>query len=224
MSWLNLLLNFEDQLGNLVITYGVSIYWILILVIFLESALIIFPFLPGDTLLFVLGAFAAANIFNVFILFFVLSLAAILGNIINYLIGKYFAEFFLSNGRFIDKDDIEKTKEFYTKHGGKTILISRFIPIIRSLAPFVAGATNMNYSKFLTYNILGGILWIGLFLAGGYYLGSIEFIHKNLTVIVLIVIALSLIIPVALKFLRKKTRQVAQVIKEEIPVGDILKN
>ena len=214
MSWLNIFLDINHQLANAVINYGSWIYGILFLIILAEIIIFFFPFLPGDSLLFFLGAFIAGGIMNPFILVPLLSLAAILGNIIAYIIGKYFGEYILIKWKIINKNDLEKTRLFFAKHGGKAIITSRFIPIIRSLAPLTAGLTKMNYTKFISYSVLGAIIWISLFLTAGYYFGSIQYVKDNLEAIVLIIVLLSIIIPIILKFLKKKTKEIENVIEK----------
>lgn len=174
--------------------YGIFTYILLFLLIFLETGLVIMPFLPGDSLIFVAGTVVAASKLNFFVLLVILILAAILGDTVNYWIGKYFGKR-LSNSRFVKKEYLWKTEEFYNKYGGATIIIARFIPIIRTFAPFIAGISDMEYKKFLSFNIIGGISWVAVFLIAGYFFGNIPFVQNNLTIIVWLLILISLVPP-----------------------------
>lgn len=197
--------NLDKNILSLITAYGSLVYFLLFLVIFLETGLVIAPFLPGDSLIFAVGAIAGMGALNIFILFFVLFSAAILGDTVNYYIGRYFG-LKLFNHRWIKREYFHKTQEFYENHGGKTIIIARFIPIIRTFAPFVAGVGKMNYPKFLFYNILGGILWVCLFLFGGYLFGNIPLIKENFTIVILLIVFLSLIPVIIHLFKRKKQK------------------
>lgn len=203
---IDLLLHLDKYLAVLVSNYGVLTYLILFLIIFFETGLVITPFLPGDSLIFVAGTLAGTGALNVMILFVVLVLAAILGDSLNYLIGDYFGEKVFSKSRFFKKEYMEKTKGFYQKYGAKTIVIARFIPIVRTFAPFVAGIGKMNYSKFLMYNIIGALLWVSLFLFGGYYFGSIPIVQENLTLVILLIIFISILPPV-IEYIRHRRKK-----------------
>lgn len=209
MAWLNKLIDFvlhvDKYLDVLIKNYGIGIYFILFLIVFLETGLVLTPFLPGDSLLFIAGTFAASDILNIFALFLIFTSAAIIGDTLNYWIGNYFGENVFSRSRFFRKEYLERTKMFYKKHGGKTIIIARFIPIIRTFAPFVAGIGKMNYGRFLFYNIIGGLSWVVIFLLGGYYFGRIQVVKENLTMITYIIIVLSLI-PLVFEIARRKFR------------------
>ena len=200
---IDFVLHIDKYVGVLAETFGVFTYAILFLIIFLETGLVITPFLPGDSLLFVLGAFSAQGTFNVLLLFILLVIAAILGDSVNYWIGNYFGERVFANSRFFRKEHLERTKEFYRKHGGKAVVLGRFAPIIRTFVPFVAGVGKMNYPTFLTYNILGAIVWIALFLFAGYFFGNLPLVEKNLTVIIYIIVVISFI-PIILEYVRHK--------------------
>ena len=206
-SPIDFIIHIDEHIGTFVQTYGSFTYVILFLIIFLETGLVIAPFLPGDSLLFVTGAFAAQGIINIFYLFILLSLAAIIGDSVNYYIGNVFGERVFKNSRFFKKEYLEKTENFYHKHGGKTIIFARFIPIIRTFAPFVAGIGKMNYKRFVSYNILGGLAWVALFLLSGYYFGAIPFVQDNLTLIIILIIFISILPPIIEYIRQKKTHK-----------------
>lgn len=170
-------------------------YLLLFMIIFAETGLVITPFLPGDSLLFVVGAFAAVGSFNLFWLFIVLVSAAIIGDSVNYALGKLFGEQILQKGthRLFKKEHLDKTHKFYEKYGGKTIILARFIPIIRTFAPFVAGIGEMNYYKFLIYNIVGGLFWVAVFVLGGYYFGNMSIVKENFPLVILLIILISVL-------------------------------
>ena len=207
-------LHLDKYLGVIVGQYGMLTYFILFAVIFLETALVLTPFLPGDSLLFITGTFASAKVLNLWILMLILSVAAVLGDTVNYWIGHYFGERVFMKNRLFKKEYLDKTHQFYEKHGGKTIMLARFIPIIRTFAPFVAGISNMEYFRFLVYNVIGGILWVGIFLFAGYYFGNIDFVKENLTLMVLGVIFVSLIPPIIV-ILRKNRDKLKWVVHRE---------
>ncbi len=186
--------------------FGIFTYLVFFLIIFLETGLVITPFLPGDSLIFVIGAFAAQGFLNILILFIILCLAAILGDSVNYWIGKYFGEKVFASSRFFKKEYLERTKNFYKKYGGKTIIMARFVPIVRTFAPFVAGIGKMDYVKFLSYNIIGGIVWVFLFLFAGYFFGGIPIIKENLTLVIYLIIFLSIVPPI-IEYLRGRKRK-----------------
>jgi membrane-associated protein len=193
---------------NIIQNYGTWAYSILFLVIFAETGLVITPFLPGDSLLFVAGTFAGLGSLKVFWLFILLSIAAILGDTINYWLGHFIGPkiFNRENVRFLNKKYLEQAHRFYEKHGGKTIIIARFIPIIRTFAPFVAGIGKMTYPRFLTYNIIGGIFWIAIFVFGGYFFGNIPLVKQNFTLVILAIIFIS-ILPGLLHLFRRGNGQ-----------------
>ena len=198
----DIFLHLDTHLGAIIQQYGVWTYLLLFLVVFLETGIVITPFLPGDSLLFAAGAFAAMGAFDVVWLWGLLFVAAVLGDTVNYRIGYAIGpRAFQGQNRFFKKEHLERTQQFYVRHGGKTIVLARFIPIIRTFAPFVAGIGRMAYSQFLFYNIFGGLLWTVLFIFAGYYFGNIPLVKKNFTLVILAIIILSLLPPV-IEFLR----------------------
>ena len=204
MNLIDFILHIDKYLHLIVQNYGILSYFILFFIVFCETGLVFTPFLPGDSLLFVAGTLAANGVLNLFFLFLVFVIAAILGDTVNYWIGNYFGERVFLKSRFVNKNYIEKTKEFYKKHGGKTIVIARFIPIIRTFAPFIAGVGKMNYLRFLIFNVIGAIVWVGIFVFSGYYFGGISFVQNNLSFVLLGIILVSLIYPLIEYFRHRK--------------------
>lgn len=188
----SLILHLDQYVGAIVKDYGIWVYLIIFLIIFLETGIVVMPFLPGDSLIFILGALAAAGALNIVWLLVLLAAAAIIGDTVNYWIGHHFNRKVLKTGKikFVKKEHLDNAYDFYEKHGGKTIIIARFLPFARTFAPFVAGITHMKYSRFISYNIIGGIAWTAGFLLAGYYLGSVTIIKDNIGLLV-IAIALS---------------------------------
>jgi len=188
--------------------YGNWIYLLLFLIIFCETGIVVTPFLPGDSLLFVVGAMWAHMALNVSGIFLLLSLAAIAGDTVNYWVGAYVgpAIFEKETVRFLNKEHLQKAQQFYEKHGSRTIVLARFIPIIRTFAPFVAGIAKMHYSHFMRYNIIGGILWNALFIFSGYFLGHLPVVQKNFTPIIYAIILLSLL-PVVIEYVRSRRKK-----------------
>ena len=193
---------------NIIQNYGAWAYSILFLIIFAETGFVVTPFLPGDSLVFAVGALAASGSLNVSWLFILLGAAAVLGNVINYQIGRFIGPkiFLKENIRFLNKEYLERTHQFYEKHGGKVIIISRFVPVLRTFAPFVAGVGKMTYQRFLIYNLIGGISWIGLFLFGGFYFGNIPLVKQNFSLVILAIILIS-ILPAVLHSFRRRDSQ-----------------
>lgn len=201
---LDIFLHLDKHLLYIVNEYKTWVYLILFLIIFCETGLVVTPFLPGDSLLFAAGAIAATGILNVWWLVILLCIAAFLGDTVNYGIGKYFGKrAFEKESRFIKRKYLTRTNQFYEKHGGKTIVIARFIPIIRTFAPFVAGIGRMNYTRFLTYNIAGGIIWVFTCSFAGYFFGNIPIVKNNFSIVIILIILIS-ILPIVVEFLRNK--------------------
>ncbi len=211
MEWIELLidfvLNIDDHLVEIVGNYGTWTYAILFLIIFAETGFVVTPFLPGDSLLFAAGAICATGVLDPFLLALLLFVAAVMGDSVNYATGQFFGtRFFKEDARIFKMSYLRKTEAFYEKYGGKTIIIARFVPIVRTYAPFVAGASRMNYSRFIFYNISGGILWIGLFIAAGYLFGNLPFVKENFSLVVLLIIIASLI-PIFVEFFKNKRKK-----------------
>ena len=202
---IDFILHIDKYLGIIIQNYGLLAYFILFLIIFCETGLVVTPFLPGDSLLFVAGTFAAADFMNIFYLFVILSVAAIFGDSLNYSIGNYLGAKISSGNKWIKKEYLDKTHNFFEKHGNKAIVMARFVPIMRTFVPFVAGVGKMHYKKFLFYNIIGGILWVAIFLFAGFFFGGIPIVEKNLNYVILGIIFVSLI-PIIYEFLRRKIR------------------
>lgn len=204
----DIILHLDKHLAEIIQGYGTWTYLILFLIIFCETGLVITPFLPGDSLLFAAGALAAldGSPLSVWMLFLLLSVAAIIGDTVNYWVGAYIGpKAFSSNSRFFKKEYLIRTHEFYERHGGKTIIIARFIPIIRTFAPFVAGIGSMTYWRFIVYNIAGGLLWVSICLFFGYLFGNIPIIKRNFSLVIIAIIFIS-ILPGLIEILRQKIK------------------
>lgn len=207
---IDIFLHLDKYLAEIIRDYGTLTYVLLFIVIFCETGLVVTPFLPGDSLLFASGALAALGGLDVHLLALIIFIAAVLGDTVNYSIGKFIGpKVFSGNYRFLKKEYLQKAHNFYEKHGGKTIIIARFIPIIRTFAPFVAGVGEMTYAKFILYNIVGGLVWTVLFIYAGYFFGNIDFVKKNFSLVIIAIIFIS-ILPAIIEFIRSK-RQKAQV-------------
>lgn len=192
---IDLFLHLDKHLAEIIRNYGTWTYLILFAIIFMETGLVVTPFLPGDSLLFAAGTFASpalGSALNIWVLWGLLVLAAILGDTVNYWIGHFIGpRAFSGEIRFLKKEYLDRTHAFYEKHGGKTIVLARFIPIIRTFAPFVAGIGAMSYGRFIAYNVIGGVAWVSIFLFLGYFFGTLPFVQHNFTVVVLAIIAIS---------------------------------
>jgi membrane-associated protein len=190
---IDFILHLDVHLGQIISDYGNLTYALLFLIIFVETGLVVTPFLPGDSLLFAVGAFAALGSLNIFILLILLMAAAILGDTANYWIGHFFGERLVANPKIpIKKEHIERTQRFFAKHGGKTIILARFVPIVRTFAPFVAGIGEMHYGKFLSFNVIGGIGWVLLVTLGGFFFGNIPGVKNNFSTVIIAIILISL--------------------------------
>ncbi|SFE39332.1 membrane-associated protein [Thermoanaerobacter thermohydrosulfuricus] len=206
-NFIDIVLHLDKYLGSVIQTYGTYTYSILFFIIFLETGFVVTPFLPGDSLLFAAGTFAAIGSLNVFYVVILLASAAILGDTINYHIGKFVGEkiYERENLRLIKREHLLEARDFYEKYGSITIVVGRFIPIIRTFVPFVAGIGQMRYFKFLFYNALGGTLWVLLFTLGGYYFGNLQIVRDHFGLVTIAIIVISLI-PAIISVLKRKKR------------------
>ena len=203
-NFIDFILHLDKYLGVIIQNYGTLTYFILFAIIFTETGFVVTPFLPGDSLLFAAGTFAALGSLNVYVLFSVLALAAILGDTINYSIGKFLgSKAFDKYPGIFKKEYLKKTENFYSKYGNKTIVLGRFVPIVRTFAPFVAGVGKMEYSNFLFYNIIGGITWTALFVFGGFYFGKIPLVKNNFSLVIILIIILSFV-PIVWEYWRHR--------------------
>lgn len=203
---IDLFIHLDKHLSVIIGNYGTWTYLLLFLIIFMETGLVVTPFLPGDSLIFAAGTFAGLGSLNVNLLFVLLAAAAIIGDTANYWIGHYIGpRAFSGNIRFLKKEYLDKTHAFYEKHGGKTIILARFVPIIRTFAPFVAGIGQMSYIHFISYNVIGGIAWVAIFTYGGYYFGNLKFVQENFSIVVLAIILIS-IMPGVVEYLRERSK------------------
>jgi len=207
---IDLFLHLDEYLAQIISQYGAWTYGILFFVIFMETGFVVTPFLPGDSLLFAAGTFAALGSLNVWYLAGLLMFAAILGDTVNYSIGHYLGER-AYNIKWIKKEYFEKTHAFFEKHGGKAIFLARFVPIVRTFAPFVAGIGKMSYSYFITYNLVGGIVWVALFTFTGYFFGNIPFVRDNFELVIIAIIFVS-VLPMLYEWL--KTRRESKLEKK----------
>ena len=202
---IDFILHIDQHLTELAAQYGVWIYGILFLIIFCETGLVVMPLLPGDSLLFAAGSIAAIGKMNIHLMVVLLIIAAILGDAVNFMVGKYFGEKLFSNpnSKIFKQSHLQKTQQFYAKHGGKTIILARFIPIVRTFAPFVAGMGHMTYHHFLAYNVIGGVLWVTIFSYLGYFFGNLPIVKDNLSLVLVAIIVLS-VLPGIIEIIRHK--------------------
>jgi len=207
-DFIDIVIHLDQHLYDLCSQYGAWVYAILFVIVFCETGLVVTPFLPGDSLLFAVGSLAAINALDLSTSILLMILAAVLGDTVNYWIGDYVGPrvFHKENSRFLNKEYLVRTHQFYEKHGGKTIIIARFLPIIRTFAPFVAGIGSMTYRRFLLFNVVGGALWVLLFVPAGYFFGSVPFVKNNFSIVI---IALFLIpgIPTLVEIIRMQLRK-----------------
>lgn len=194
-SLVDIIMHLDEYLNAVVQNYGFWTYLILFCIIFAETGLVITPFLPGDSLLFAVGALSATGSLQVINLLIILTVAAILGDSANYALGKFigYRVFSKANSRIFKKEYLDKTHKFYEKHGNKTIVLARFVPIVRTFAPFVAGVGGMDYFRFITYNIAGGFLWVFLLVGAGYFFGNVPVVKENFSLVILAIIVLSIL-------------------------------
>jgi membrane-associated protein len=207
VTFIDFFIHLDRHLAEMIQYFGGWSYFIVFLIIFCETGLVVTPILPGDSLLFGLGTLAALGALQVEWLLILLSIAAVSGNIVNYAIGYFVGPkiFHRENVRFLNRAYLDRTHQFYEKHGGKTIVIARFLPIIRTFAPFVAGIGKMTYSRFIFYNVLGSVAWIAVFILGGYYFGNLPVVKSNFTLVIFAIVAISML-PVVIEYFRHHFR------------------
>lgn len=210
---IDLFLHLDEYLANIISQYGTWTYGILFVVIFIETGLVVMPFLPGDSLLFAAGTFAALGSLNVWFLIGLLMVAAVLGDAVNYSIGHYLGER-AYNIKWIKREHLEKTHAFFEKHGGKAIFLARFVPIVRTFAPFVAGIGKMTYGYFATYNIVGGMTWVLTFTLLGYFFGNLEFVKRNFELVIVAIILIS-VMPMFVEWWKARREAKAEKVKLE---------
>jgi len=204
-SLIDLFLHLDKYMAEVIRNYGMWTYGLLFFVIFMETGFVVTPFLPGDSMIFAAGTFAALHALNVWVVFILLAIAAVLGDTANYWIG-HFLGVRAYNVKWIKKEYLDRTHAFFEKHGGKTIFLARFVPIIRTFAPFVAGIGRMPYSYFFAYNVFGGILWVALFTFAGYFFGNIPFIKDHFSMVIIAIILISLI-PILIEAWRGRRKE-----------------
>lgn len=201
------ILHIDKHLGQIISTYGTATYFILFGIIFMETGLVFTPFLPGDSLLFAAGAFAALGSLNIVLLLLLLFVAAFLGDTANYWIGHFFGKQIVAHPKIpIDEEHIKETQKFFKKHGGKTIILARFIPFIRTFAPFVAGIGRMSYVEFISFNLIGGALWVGIATGAGFLFGNIPFVRENFSLVIIGVVLISLV-PFFVELIKHKLKK-----------------
>jgi membrane-associated protein len=207
-SLIDWILHLDAKLAMLITQYGAWTYGILFFVIFMETGFVITPFLPGDSLLFAAGTFAARGWLNIWVLLILLSIAAVLGDTVNYWIGHYLGDR-AYNVKWIKREYLDRTHAFFEKHGGKTIFLARFVPIVRTFAPFVAGMGKMSYSYFFSYNVFGGITWVFLFTLMGFFFGNLPFVQKNFELVIVAILLIS-IVPIVYEFIKARHESKAE--------------
>jgi membrane-associated protein len=214
INWfIDFVLHMDKHLPQIVNDIGPWIYVVLFIIIFIETGLVVTPFLPGDSLLFAAGAVAATTSMNIWVLLVLMAIAAVLGDTANYWIGHYLGpKVFSQDSRWFKREYLDRTHAFYEKHGGKTILLARFIPIIRTFAPFVAGIGRMSYGYFISYNVFGGILWTSLFLGAGYFFGNLSFVKENFSLVIIAIILISLL-PAVIEYIKGRSKPKAAALE-----------
>jgi membrane-associated protein len=201
---LDFFLHIDKNLELIVRMYGPLTYGILFFVIFMETGFVVTPFLPGDSLIFATGVFAAKGSFNLFLVYGMLLVAAFLGDTVNYWIGHFVGPVaFESKTKFLKKEYLDKAQKFYDKHGGKAIVLARFVPIVRTFAPFVAGVGKMDYKKFISFNLIGGFLWVSLFMWAGYFFGNVPLVKNNFEVVMVVIVLIS-VVPMGVEWWKSK--------------------
>jgi membrane-associated protein len=207
MELINFILHFEQHLRDFIFHYHGWIYALLFLIIFAETGFVVTPFLPGDSLLFTVGMLAAEGLLDHYLAFGLLMTAAVAGDNVNYWIGRYVgpAVFKSENSRLLNRKHLERAHAFYEKYGGKAIILARFVPIVRTFSPFVAGIATMHYPRFLTFCVTGGLLWMGIFIFGGYYFGSLPIVKQNFKLMILAIIILS-VMPIVYEWLKARRK------------------
>lgn len=202
---MDFIVHLDRYLSQFVMVYGTLTYAVLFLIVFAETGFVVTPFLPGDSLLFAAGAIAALGSLNIWLIVLLLIIAAIAGDTVNYWIGHYFGQKIVNHPRipFINQEHIDKTEQFFKKYGGKTIILARFVPIVRTFAPFVAGIGVMNYQKFILYNVMGGVLWVTIFTLSGFFFGNMPFIKENFHYAIVAIVILS-VIPMIYEYIQHK--------------------
>ena len=208
MEIIDFILHINEYIGTFINEYGNFVYAILFIIIFCETGLVFLPFLPGDSLIFAAGAFAAIGELNIFLLWILIVIAAILGDTVNYEIGKHFGKKILNNKKFtiIKEENLKKAEDLVAKYGGAAVFIARFMPIIRTIVPFVVGIGQLHYPKFIKFNALGGLIWVTLFITIGYLFGNIPAVKDHFTLIILAIIFLSLL-PIIISFIKNKLKK-----------------
>ncbi len=207
-SLIDFILHLDAKLAGIITQYGAWTYGILFFVIFMETGFVITPFLPGDSLLFAAGTFAARGWLNIWVLLILLSIAAVLGDTVNYWIGHYLGDR-AYNVKWIKREYLDRTHAFFEKHGGKTIFLARFVPIVRTFAPFVAGMGKMSYPYFFSYNVFGGITWVFLFTLMGYFFGNLPFVQKNFELVIVAILVIS-VVPILYEFIKARRESKAE--------------
>lgn len=199
------ILHLDKHIAEIISAYGSLTYLIFFGIVFAETGLVIFPFLPGDSLLFAGGTFAALGSLNFLALFFLLWAAAVIGDSVNYWIGNVFGQKLVDNPKitFINQEHIDKTEAFYEKYGGKTIILARFVPIVRTFAPFVAGVGKMDYQKFFFFNIVGGFVWVALFMGLGFFFGNVPIVKENFSIAILAIVGIS-VVPMIFEYVKER--------------------